>query len=201
MRVLLLAAASSRWSLPVLPFPVLLSAALITMSVFARPWLPSSCLDGARHLFRHTRPVRQGLRRIPGVVYILRGMTGRYVIEVEPEVRAWLDTLPLRQYAKAEAAADLLAERAETLGQPYTRHLGGKTRELRFALGRGQVRVSYWLAPGRRVVLLTVFAKTRQRERAEVARAIAAQRTCEHACAAGHPGHGPALDIYERKWD
>ena len=88
-------------------------------------------------------------------------MPDRFDIEVEPEVRSWLDGLPLEQYAKVEAAADLLAERAETLGEPYSRHLGGKTRELRFALGRGDVRVSYWLAPGRRVVLLTVFAMTR----------------------------------------
>jgi hypothetical protein len=128
-------------------------------------------------------------------------MPGRYDIEVEPEVRSWLDGLPLRQYAKAEAAADLLAERAQTLGEPYSRHLAGKVRELRFALGRGDVRVSYWLAPGRRVVLLTVFAKTRQRERAEVERAVAAQAACERGHAAGHPDHGPARDIYERKWD
>jgi phage-related protein len=88
-------------------------------------------------------------------------MPGRYEIELEPEVRSSLDSLPLEQYAKVEAMADLLAERAEMLGEPYARHLGGKVRELRFLLHRGQVRVSYWLAPGQRVVLLTVFAKTR----------------------------------------
>jgi hypothetical protein len=66
-----------------------------------------------------------------------------YDIEVEPEVRSWLDSLPLEQYAKVEAAADLLAERAETLGEPYSRHLGGKTRELRFHLHRREVPVSY----------------------------------------------------------
>lgn len=139
--------------------------------------------------------------RIPALVYTLNGMPGRYEIEVEPEVRSWLDSLPLEQYAKAEAMADLLAERAEMLGEPYSRHLGGKVRELRFHLHRGQVRVSYWLAPGQRVVLLTVFAKTRQREQGEVERARAAQRACEQGHAAGHPGHGPAREIYERKWD
>ena len=132
---------------------------------------------------------------------MLGGMPERYDIEIEPEVRPWLDGLPLEQYAKVEAAADLLAERAATLGEPYSRHLGGKTRELRFALGRGDVRVSYWLAPGRQVVLLTVFAKTRQRERAKAARAIAAQRACEAGHAAGHPGHSIAGNVYERKWD
>jgi hypothetical protein len=58
------------------------------------------------------------------------------------------------------------------------------------------VRISYWLAPGRRVVLLTVFRKTRQVERAEVARAVAAQQ----ACAVGHGAHAPAEKVYERKW-
>jgi len=128
-------------------------------------------------------------------------MRDRFEIELEPEVRSWLDCLPPERHAKVEAAADLLAERAETLGEPYSRHLGGKTRELRFHLHRREVRVSYWLAPGRRVVLLTVFAKTRQQERAEMDRAIAAQRACERSHAAGHPDHGPARDVYERKWD
>jgi hypothetical protein len=104
-----------------------------------------------------------------------------YEIELEPEVRAWLDSLALVHYAKVEAMADLLAEHAETLGEPYARHLGGKTRELRFSPGQNAVRVSYWLAPRRRVVLLTVFVKSRQHEDREVARAIAAQEACELA--------------------
>jgi len=128
-------------------------------------------------------------------------MLDPFDIELEPEVRFWLESLPVEQYAKVEAAADMLAERAETLGEPYSRHLGGKTRELRFHLHRRKVRLSYWLAPGRRVVLLTVFAKTRQQERGEVDRAIAAQQACEQGHAAGHPDHGPARNIYERKWD
>jgi hypothetical protein len=61
-------------------------------------------------------------------------MPGRYVIELEPEVRDWLETLTLKEYAKVEAMADILADHAETLGEPYSRHLSGKTRELRFYL-------------------------------------------------------------------
>jgi hypothetical protein len=132
---------------------------------------------------------------IPGMVYPC-SVTGRYVIELEPEVRDWLETLQLKAYVKVEAMADILAERAETLGEPYSRHLGGKTRELRFHLDRSAVRIGYWLAPGARAVLLTVFRKTRQVERAEVARAIAAQ----HACESGHDAHAPAIETYERKW-
>ncbi|BCB80518.1 hypothetical protein Pflav_069280 [Phytohabitans flavus] len=76
-------------------------------------------------------------------------MKGRYDIELEPEVRDWLEMLRLKDYAKVEAMADILAERAETLGEPYSRHLSGKTRELRFHLDRSAVRISYWLARAR----------------------------------------------------
>jgi phage-related protein len=90
------------------------------------------------------------------------------------------------------AYAELLAEEAETLSEPYCRHLGGKVRELRFHLGRKQVRITYWLAAQRRVVLLTVFCKTRQIEVAEVERAIRAEKECE-------ANHGRATHDYERE--
>lgn len=41
-------------------------------------------------------------------------MLDRYLIELEPEVREWLDTLSLKDYAKVEAMADILADQAET---------------------------------------------------------------------------------------
>lgn len=41
------------------------------------------------------------------------------------------------------------------------------------------MRITYWLAPGRRIVLLTVFRKTKQREVGEVERARQAQKTCQ----------------------
>ncbi|WP_369123094.1 type II toxin-antitoxin system RelE/ParE family toxin [Nocardia amamiensis] len=52
-------------------------------------------------------------------------------------------------------------------------------RELRFHLHPLEMRITYWLAPGRRVVLLTVFRKTRMREAAEVERAKALRKVCE----------------------
>jgi hypothetical protein len=102
-----------------------------------------------------------------------------YDIEMEPEVRAWLGSLTIQHLARVDFMVGLLAEEAETLGEPYTRHLGGKVRELRLFLGGQQHRITYWLAPNRRIVLLTVFRKTRQRERAEVERAQLAQKVCE----------------------
>ncbi|MGV9306996.1 type II toxin-antitoxin system RelE/ParE family toxin [Nonomuraea sp. NPDC003727] len=64
------------------------------------------------------------------------------------------------------------------LGEPYAKQLDGKLRELRFHLDEFAVRITYWIAPGRRIVLLTVFHKTRVRERREVERARRAMRRC-----------------------
>lgn len=41
------------------------------------------------------------------------------------------------------------------------------------------MRVSYWIAPGRRIIILTVFTKTRMRETAEIDRAQAAMARCQ----------------------
>lgn len=114
-------------------------------------------------------------------IYTVDYMTLEWSIEIEPEVRHWLDGLPARDYLQAEHAAERLLDAPTTLSEPYARHLGEGLRELRFSLGHdGQaIRVTYWLAPGRRIVLLTVFRKTRMREDAEVDRAHAARKTCE----------------------
>jgi hypothetical protein len=119
-------------------------------------------------------------------------MGGLYGVEIEPEVRAWLASLADRDFGRVDFLVGRLAERAEDFGEPYARHLGGKVRELRFHLLARQPRITYWLAPGRRVVLLTVFRKTRSAETAEVARAFQAQRTCEAE-------HGPAHDTFDRE--
>ncbi|MET9023458.1 type II toxin-antitoxin system RelE/ParE family toxin [Actinopolymorpha sp. NPDC004070] len=58
---------------------------------------------------------------------------------------------------------DLLEEQGVQLDEPYTRQLDGKLRELRFYLDRDQMRITYWISPGRRIILLTVFRKTQTR--------------------------------------
>ena len=120
-------------------------------------------------------------------------MADLYAVEVESEVRVWLEALSDRDFGRVDFLVGLLAEEAETLGEPYARHLKGKVRELRFHLLRQQTRVTYWLAPGRRLVLLTVFHKTRSAETAEVARAVR-QQTCERS-------HGIAHDSFDRNGD
>ena len=100
-------------------------------------------------------------------------------VELEPEVRDWLEQLPTAQFAHAAFYVDLLAEQGPLLGKPYTKQLDGKLRELRFHLGRHPVRVTYWIASGRRIILLTVFRKTRMRENREVDRARRAIARCQ----------------------
>lgn len=120
-------------------------------------------------------------------------MDTEFIVEIEPEVRLWLTNLPASDYERAVHAAERLAGSATTLGEPHSRYLGSGVRELRFEVGRHReaVRISYWLAPERRIVLLTVFRKTRQRENAEVARAKRAKATCETE-------HKPAHDTFTR---
>ena len=64
------------------------------------------------------------------------------------------------------------------LDEPFAKQLDGKLRELRFYLGGRPTRITYWIASNRRIILLTVFVKTRQRERREVDRARRAYQRC-----------------------
>lgn len=64
------------------------------------------------------------------------------------------------------------------LGEPYTTQLDGKLRELRFHLERQAVRITYWIATDRRIILLTVFRKMRMRDEREVDRARRALARC-----------------------
>ncbi|RZQ62136.1 type II toxin-antitoxin system RelE/ParE family toxin [Amycolatopsis suaedae] len=99
-------------------------------------------------------------------------------VELEPEVRDWLEQLTTGHFATAAFYVDLLAEHGVLLGEPYTRQLDGKLRELRFHLDGEAMRLTYWIASGRRIVLLTVFRKTRMREEREVERARRAMARC-----------------------
>ena len=108
---------------------------------------------------------------------------------MEPEVRGWLEALSTKQFATAAFYIDLLETQGALLGEPYTRQLDGKLRELRFHLDGRAVRVTYWIASERRITLLTVFAKTRMREEHEIERARRAMARCiaeDHGVEAGY---------------
>ncbi|MGW1996669.1 type II toxin-antitoxin system RelE/ParE family toxin [Embleya sp. NPDC001921] len=99
-------------------------------------------------------------------------------VELEPDVRVWLEGLPVAHFATAAFYIDLVAAQGPLLGEPYTRQLDGKLRELRFHLDGDAIRVTYWIASGRRIILLTVFRKTRMVQTREVERARRALRRC-----------------------
>lgn len=99
-------------------------------------------------------------------------------VELEPEVEKWLENLPTALFARAAFYVDLLAEQGPLLGEPYTKQLDGKLRELRFYLERQAVRVTYWIASDSRIIMLTVFHKTRMRDEREVDRARRALARC-----------------------
>jgi hypothetical protein len=63
------------------------------------------------------------------------------VVELEPEVEKWLESLPTAPFAHAAFYVDLLAEQGPLLGEPYTKQLDRKLRELRFHLERRAVRI------------------------------------------------------------
>lgn len=114
-----------------------------------------------------------------------------HVIELEPEVRDWLELLPGKQFRKVEEYADLLAALGTRTPMPFARPLRDGVYELRPTLDGMDTRITYWFAPARRIVLLTVFRKTRMRETGQVARAVRARMVCE--CE-----HSPAHTTYSR---
>jgi len=99
-------------------------------------------------------------------------------VEIEPEVRSWLEKLDDDAFGQAQFYIDLLEREGVGLGEPYTRQLRGKLRELRFYVGRERYRITYYIAKGRRIILLTLFRKSATREVAEIARAEVAMARC-----------------------
>jgi phage-related protein len=87
------------------------------------------------------------------------------ILGVESEWRIEAEDARTRFYLQ------LLTEHGSTLAMPYARSLGNGLRELRFHLRDEQRRITFWIAPDRRIVLLTTFRKQRQNERREVERA------------------------------
>lgn len=104
-------------------------------------------------------------------------------VELEPEVRDWLLSLGENDFQRVRAQIDLLEQAGAELGEPHTRQLRGKLRELRFYLRGERERITYYIASGRRIILLTVFYKTQQREPAEIDRA---ERVMLQCIAQGH---------------
>lgn len=99
-------------------------------------------------------------------------------VELESEVKDWYLALNDEQQGRVDYHIDRLEREGPLLGEPHTKQLDGELRELRFFLGRRAVRVTYWIAPERRIILLTVFQKRKSQERRQVERARRAMQSC-----------------------
>ncbi|MCY3925925.1 MAG: type II toxin-antitoxin system RelE/ParE family toxin [bacterium] len=99
-------------------------------------------------------------------------------VELESEVADWYLALDERLRARVAFHIDRLGREGPLLGEPQPRQLDGKLRELRVYLQGRDTRVTYWIAPGRRIILLTVFAKSARQERRQVQRAKRAMQRC-----------------------
>jgi hypothetical protein len=99
-------------------------------------------------------------------------------VELEPEVADWYLALDEEAQARVAFHVNRLADLGPLLDEPYTKQLSGKLRELRFFLNGYPTRITYWIAPGRIVVLMTLFRKTRPNERQEIERAKRAFQRC-----------------------
>ncbi|MFI6587445.1 type II toxin-antitoxin system RelE/ParE family toxin [Embleya sp. NPDC050493] len=108
-------------------------------------------------------------------------------IEMEPEVREWLDTLTDPELTRVATIVERLHNEGVMLGMPRAKPLGDGLRELRFDLGNKAVRITYWIRDDT-AVLLTVFRKTRDNEHRQVERARQAMKVCDAQCE-GDPEH------------
>jgi hypothetical protein len=116
-----------------------------------------------------------------------------YDFELEPEVRDWLESLSDSDFRRVDEVCGLLAEKGSELGGPWSDHLEGPVWELRIRLRDVAARITCWCTADGRIVLLTVFRKTRQHDQRQIDRAVRAQKTCER------DHRAPVVEIYERQ--
>lgn len=111
-------------------------------------------------------------------VYIIEGM---FEIALEPEVEAWLESLPYGHFQRVMAKVDrYLVERRGIPDGDHVKSLREGVSELRLAVGDRSWRITFWKPGGPAIVLLTVFAKTRNGpQHDDVNRAVRAMRTCQ----------------------
>lgn len=105
-----------------------------------------------------------------------------YEIDLEPEVEAWLLSLPFSHYQRVMRNVD---DYLVTGGVPDGNHVkklqdADDVYELRVALDRTTWRICFWKPGGQVITLLTVFRKTRDGvQKADVDRAVRAKKTCQ----------------------
>ena len=95
-------------------------------------------------------------------------------VELEPEVRDWLEGLDDQRWAQAMFHLDLLEERRRAARRAVHPAVvqGGSCGETPVLLRRRAHPDQLRRAFGRRIIALTMLAKTRMRETAEIARGV-----------------------------
>ncbi|WP_436792044.1 type II toxin-antitoxin system RelE/ParE family toxin [Yinghuangia sp. YIM S10712] len=120
-----------------------------------------------------------------------------FAVEIEPSVRNWLGDarkVSPGQYRQVLRAVQRLKADPTAMGD-MVKSLGGGLWELRLThFGDISIRIPFWITNDKRIILLTVFEKTRQVERSEVEKARRLMRDCQAGCR----GHEPATDEYRR---
>ena len=96
-------------------------------------------------------------------------MSGRirrlHDLELEPEVRDWLDSLSDSDFKRVNEVCGMLAEKGTELGGPWSDHLDGPVWELRIRLRDVAARITYWCTAEGTIVLSTVFRKRPETDR------------------------------------
>ncbi len=78
-------------------------------------------------------------------------------------VENYINQLPQKDKAKVFRYINFLQEQKGAPGEPYTRHIIDKIRELRVDFGRNRHRIFYFTFIGKKIILLHAFLKKTQK--------------------------------------
>lgn len=87
------------------------------------------------------------------IVKFYIGSNGRY------PVREYIDNLTKKDRAKVLKYIEFLRENKGVLDEPYTKHVGGKIRELRVDFGRNKHRIFFFTLINKKIILLHAYLK------------------------------------------
>jgi len=78
-------------------------------------------------------------------------------------VESYIKNLPQRDKAKVFRYINFLQEKQASLGEPYTRHIIDKIRELKVDFGKNRHRIFYFTFIEKKIILLHAFFKKTQK--------------------------------------
>lgn len=75
-------------------------------------------------------------------------------------VREYINKAPAKDQAKIFKYIEYLRQNKGVLGEPYSKHIRGKIRELKVDFANNRHRIFYFTFVGRNIILLHAFRKT-----------------------------------------